>query len=105
MLQEQGLLSMNIDNLESTNNTNTPLTGAGDLKTKGNIMQCSNEKCENEFNIDLNSLNCESNGSSGSHTTSYTYTGVVTCQICNTEHDVSINADECDDTDEILSID
>jgi len=67
------------------------------------MIDCSNESCENELDIDLNSLECESNGSSGSHTTSYTYTGVVVCHDCSTELDVIINTDECDDTRDILS--
>lgn len=68
-------------------------------------MECQNEECGEELNIDFSSLDCESNGSSGSHTTSYTYTGVVTCEACGEENEVTIDTDEVDDTDEILSED
>ncbi|PSW27406.1 hypothetical protein C9J21_21305 [Photobacterium phosphoreum] len=69
-------------------------------------MKCSNEKCRTEIDVVpvLSTLNCENNESSGSHTTSYTYTGMVTCSKCGYEHDVTIDTDECDDTGEILSI-
>jgi len=76
---------------------------AFDSNIGGNMIDCSNENCENELDIDLNSLECESNGSSGSHTTSYTYTGIVVCPDCSAEIDVIIDTDECDDTEDILS--
>lgn len=68
-------------------------------------MECRNETCINELEIDLSSLDCESNGSSGTHTTSYTYTGLIICDDCQAEHDVIIHTDELDDTGEVLSID
>ncbi len=68
-------------------------------------MECRNETCLNELEIDLSALNCVSNGSSGTHTTSYTYTGLVICGDCQTKHDVIINTDQLDDTGEILDID
>lgn len=68
---------------------------------KGIKMECSN--CSNEIDVDLSALECESNGSSGSHTTSYTYTGTVTCDECGAETEVTIVTDEENDTGEILS--
>ncbi|MER0369787.1 hypothetical protein ABRZ72_20230 [Vibrio vulnificus] len=68
-------------------------------------MECQNEECGEELNIDFSSLDRESNGSSGSHTTSYTYTGIVTCEACGAENEVTIDTDEVDDTDETLSED
>jgi hypothetical protein len=67
-------------------------------------MNCSNPECEYDIEVDLNLLECESNGSSGSHTTSYTYTGTVICPECEHDTEVTIDTDECDDTGEILSI-
>ncbi|OZS41836.1 hypothetical protein [Photobacterium sanguinicancri] len=67
-------------------------------------MECSNEACLQEIDIDLSLLDCESNGSSGNHTTSYTYTGVITCDNCQIEHEVTINTDEVDDTGEVIDI-
>ncbi len=68
-------------------------------------MECKNETCAQELDIDLRSLNCENNGKSGTHTTSYTYTGIVTCDNCQTEHEVTIHTDEVDDTGEVLESD
>lgn len=68
-------------------------------------MECQNETCSKELEIDLSSLDCENNGKSGTHTTSYTYTGIVTCDDCQTEHEVTIHTDEADDTGEILESD
>ncbi len=65
-------------------------------------IECNNENCGTEIEVDLNTLECTSNGSSGSHTTSYTYEGSVTCPECGTEHEVCIHTDEVDDTGEIL---
>jgi hypothetical protein len=67
-------------------------------------MNCSNPECEHDIDVDLSLLDAESNGSSGSHTTSFTYTGTVTCPECEHDTEVTIDTDECDDTGEILSI-
>jgi len=67
-------------------------------------MECTVDNCQVEINVDLNSLNCENNGKSGNDTTSYIYTGSVTCQECNSEYEVTIEADVLDDTGEILSL-
>ena len=66
-------------------------------------MECANEKCRTEIDINWETLECENNGSSGNHTTSCTYTGIVTCGECGYEHDVTIDTDEDNDTGEILS--
>lgn len=63
---------------------------------------CDNEECGIEFEFDLNTLECESNGSSGTHTTSYTYSGEVTCPECGSSKEVSVDTDELDDTGEIV---
>lgn len=68
-------------------------------------MECSNETCMNELKVNLSTLDRESNGSSGTHTTSYTYTGVITCDDCQTENEVTVDTDEVDDTGEIVSMD
>lgn len=68
-------------------------------------MECENEECGQELNIDYSYLDCENNGSSGNHTTSYTYTGIVTCDACGTENEVTIDTDEVDDIDDTLSED
>lgn len=68
-------------------------------------MECKKEQCDQELNINYSSLDCESNGSSGTHTTSYTYTGIVTCDACGTKNEVIIDTDEDNDTNEILSAD
>lgn len=65
-------------------------------------VDCNNEKCGIEFDVDLNMLEKESNGSSGTHTTSYTYTGTVQCPKCQYANEVSFLTDELNDTDEIL---
>jgi len=67
-------------------------------------MECLNVECTHEPQIDLSSLDCESNGSSGNHTTSYTYTGFIVCDKCKTECEVTVITDELDDTGEVLSI-
>jgi len=67
-------------------------------------IECINEECGIEFNFDLAQLDKESNGSSGSHTTSYTYTGEVKCPECGCDQDVECITDELDDTGEILTI-
>lgn len=66
-------------------------------------MNCSNPECEYELDVDLSQLHCESNGPSGNHTTSYTYTGVVTCPECGNQRDVTVETDECDETGDIFS--
>ncbi|EJE4150086.1 TPA: hypothetical protein ACVU30_003881 [Vibrio parahaemolyticus] len=68
-------------------------------------MKCRNEECGEELSIDFSSLDCENNGSSGTHTISCTYTGIVTCNACNTENEVTIDTDEDNDTGDILSAD
>lgn len=65
-------------------------------------IDCSN--CETEFDVDLSLLERESNGSSGNHTSSFTYTGAARCPHCQYENEVSFLTDELDDTGEILSI-
>ena len=65
-------------------------------------MEC--EKCGFELDIDLNSLEYENNGSSGNHTTSFTYYGTLSCSNCSYDNEVTIDTDECDDTGEILII-
>ena len=66
-------------------------------------IECTHEDCGISFEIDLNELEQESNGSSGSHTTSYTYEGTVSCPE-NHEQEVCIITDEVDDTGEILEV-
>lgn len=68
-------------------------------------MNCSNNNCDNELEINLSDLECESNGSSGTHTSSYTYEGSITCPKCGEENEVVIDTDEDNDTGEILSQD
>ncbi|MEZ8069409.1 hypothetical protein [Vibrio sp. FF145] len=68
-------------------------------------MECPNDNCSHEFDIDLSELERESNGNSGSHTTSYSYTGGVVCPEYGHESEVSIDTDEVDDTGEVLSSD
>ncbi len=68
-------------------------------------MECPNDNCSHEFDIDLSELERESNGNSGSHTTSYSYTGCVVCPECGDESEVNIDTDEVDDTGEVLSFD
>jgi len=64
--------------------------------------ECTNEECMREFEYDLNDLDRESNGSSGTHTTSYTYSGAVECPHCETYNELEFETDEVDDTGEIL---
>lgn len=59
-------------------------------------ITCS--ECEKEFDVEEAKLKRVSNGSSGSHTTSYTTSGEVECPHCE-----SLN--EVDDTGEVLTID
>ncbi|EMJ7519433.1 hypothetical protein QPK77_08125 [Providencia rettgeri] len=68
-------------------------------------IECNNDEpeCGCEIDVDLKTLECESNGSSGSHTTSYTYTGTVICPECEYENEVEFITEELDDTREILS--
>ncbi len=76
-------------------------------KKRDNTMpsiKCSNEKCGIEFDVVLAQLDKESNGSSGNHTTSYTYTGEVKCPECECSQNVGYITDELDDTGEILTI-
>ncbi|CAA2950567.1 Uncharacterised protein [Enterobacter cloacae] len=76
-------------------------------KKKDNTMpsiECSNEECGIEFDVVLAQLDKESNGTSGNHTTSYTYTGEVKCPECECSQDVEYITDELDDTGEILTI-
>lgn len=67
-------------------------------------IECDNEECGTEIDVELSKLHCESNGSSGNHTTSYTYTGVVVCPECEHSHDVEYLTDESDETEDIFSI-
>lgn len=67
-------------------------------------IECSNEECGIEFDFDLAQLDKESNGTSGNHTTSYTYTGEVKCPECKCGQDVEYITDELNDTGEILTI-
>lgn len=60
-------------------------------------------KCEAENNV--NDVECSSNGSSGTHTTSYTYSAFFICWRCKHENDVTIHTDEDSDTGEVLSSD
>lgn len=60
-------------------------------------------KCDANNNVNDNDVDCSSNGSSGSHTTSYTYSANFTCWRCKRENDVTIHTDEVDDTREVLS--
>ena len=62
---------------------------------------CNN--CRTKFKIDYSTLECENNGASGSHTTSYTYTGTLVCPNCNGENDVSFDIEKVNDTGEILN--
>ncbi len=63
---------------------------------------CDNDKCGRSIEFSLGDLDCVSNGSSGTHTTSFTYSGEVTCLACGNVKDVSVDTDEVDDTGEIL---
>lgn len=64
-------------------------------------MEVTCGKCDAKNNID--DVECSNNGSSGSHTTSYTYSAYFTCWRCKHENDVTIHTDESVETDEVLS--
>lgn len=63
-------------------------------------MKISCGKCDVKNNVD--DVKCCSNGSSGSHTTSYTYSVNFICWRCKHENNVTIHTDEVDDTGEVL---
>lgn len=67
-------------------------------------IDCNNEECGIEFEFELSQLEKESNGSSGSHTTSYTYDGEVHCPECGQGQEVEYTTDESDETGDIFSI-
>lgn len=58
-------------------------------------------KCK--ANNTVNGVECSNGGSSGSHTTFFTYTANFTCWRCKHENDVTIHNDESTETDEVLS--
>lgn len=64
-------------------------------------MEIACGKCDVINNV--NDVGCSNNGSSGSHTTSFTYTARFTCWRCKHENDVTIHTDESTETDEVLS--
>lgn len=74
-------------------------------------IDCGNEECGDrgdeicghEIDVELKKLERESNGSSGSHTTFYTYTGTVMCPVCGYENEVEYITDEDNETGEIYS--
>ncbi len=67
-------------------------------------INCGNSGCDNVITFSLGQLHREGNGSSGSHTSSFTYSGKITCSRCNYENEVEYLTDEVDDTNEILSV-
>lgn len=66
-------------------------------------IDCGNDDCGCEIDVELSTLNSENNGSSGTHTTWYTYTGSVTCPECEYENEVTFTVDVLDDTGEVLT--
>ena len=65
-------------------------------------VTCTNEQCQNEFNINNVDLEVESN-KSGTHTTQYSISGTIYCPNCNNEMEINYLSDKLDDTGEILS--
>lgn len=63
-------------------------------------MEIACGKCDVGNNV--NNVKCRSNGSSGNHTTSYTYSAKFVCWRCKHENNVTIDTNEVDDTGEVL---
>lgn len=68
-------------------------------------IECSNNDCGQDIPVDFQSLEWESEGESGTYSTAYVLSGLVTCPDCNTIREVEYLLDVCDDTGEILSVD
>ena len=68
-------------------------------------VTCNNNECSEEIVFSLSKLEIEDSEPSGNHTTQYSATGEVSCNICNNQTEVSCVWDELDDTGEILSLD
>lgn len=65
-------------------------------------MQITCGECGGMIGVNFDELDRDCNGSSGSHTTSFTYSGDIKCLGCGTDNYVTIETDELDDTDEML---
>ncbi|GIU52837.1 hypothetical protein TUM4438_46360 [Shewanella sairae] len=65
---------------------------------------CSNGECQHVITVNLDDLDRESDGFSGTHTTWYRYEGYVACSQCKHVTGVCFVADVDDETDEILSV-
>lgn len=63
-------------------------------------MEITCGKCHIKNKID--DVKCKNNGSSGHHTTSYTYSANFICWRCKRENNATIFTDELDDTGEVL---
>lgn len=66
-------------------------------------MKINCKKCDIENNV--NDVECSSNGSSGYHMVSYTYSAFFTCWRCKHENDLTIITNEHSDTGEVMSSD
>ena len=66
------------------------------------IITCKNEKCEKDFQLNIEGLSMECS-SSGNHTTQCLATGTINCPFCTNEMEIQYLFDTLDDTGEILS--